>query len=331
MLSLSKKPELSLVIPLFNEEEVIPLLLSELKKVCRQTGKSYEIILVDDGSQDATFTLLSQLAAKDLRLKILRFSRNFGHQAAFSAGLDLAQGKWTITMDGDLQHPPALIPQLIKAAEEGHDLVIGERLSNKQNSRWREWIGRRFYAWLSAISHLEFRNVSDFVLYNSRALAVLRRLPEKERFLRGLVQWIGFKKKYLPYTVEERRAGQPKYTAKKLLGLILSGVTSFSAFPLRLSFWVGLVVFVFSIGFSIYVVFDHYLNPNPLIAGWATVVILVLMLGSVQLMVLGIVGEYLSKMFNEIKGRPQYVVAETLNVDPQHIRETPYGVHGHLI
>ncbi len=161
---------------------------------------------------------------------------------------------------------------------------------------------------------MEFRNVSDFALYKRQVVNTLKSLPEKERFLRGLVQWVGFRKTYIPYVVENRKAGSAKYTAKKLFGLVMSGVTSFSAFPLRLAFWVGLLVFIFSIGFSGYVVWDHYANPSPLLTGWATLVIIVLFLGSIQLIVLGILGEYFYKMFNEVKSRPPYIVSETRNV-----------------
>ena len=241
--------------------------------------------------------------------------------------MDTARGELVMTMDGDLQHPPRLIPEFIKHAENGSDIVIGERLFNRQNSFVREMTGRTFYRFMSAVTNLEFKNVSDFAMYKRSVINVLKRLPEKERFLRGMVQWIGFNKKYIPYIVEARKHGQPKYTAKKLLGLIMSGLTSFSAFPLRLAFWVGMMVFAISIGFAAYVFIDHYLNPNPLIAGWATLVILVLGLGSVQLMVMGVVGEYLYKMFNEIKGRPLYIVAETKNIDKNKIEQSQYGIH----
>ncbi|OGM99339.1 MAG: hypothetical protein A2817_02755 [Candidatus Yanofskybacteria bacterium RIFCSPHIGHO2_01_FULL_39_8b] len=323
----SKSVYLSLVIPVFNEEEVLPVLMGELYSVCSPFGKNYEIIFVDDGSADRTPDILAELASKDSRIKVLRFSRNFGHQAAFSAGMDTARGELVMTMDGDLQHPPRLIPEFIKHAENGSDIVIGERLFNRQNSFVREMTGRTFYRFMSAVTNLEFKNVSDFAMYKRSVINVLKRLPEKERFLRGMVQWIGFNKKYIPYIVEARKHGQPKYTAKKLLGLIMSGLTSFSAFPLRLAFWVGMMVFAISIGFAAYVFIDHYLNPNPLIAGWATLVILVLGLGSVQLMVMGVVGEYLYKMFNEIKGRPLYIVAETKNIDKNKIEQSQYGIH----
>lgn len=323
-----KEPHLSIVIPVFNEEEVVPVLMRELYSVCNSLGRDYEIIFIDDGSRDRTSEILGQFANQDPRIKVLRFSRNFGHQAAFSAGLDIAYGDVVITMDGDLQHPPRLIPELIKFAEAGADIVIGERLFNKQNSLVREFIGRMFYKFMSVATSLEFRNVSDFALYKKQVVEVLRHLPEKERFLRGIVQWVGFRKKYVPYVVDERKYGRSKYTIGKLSSLIISGITSFSAFPLRLALWIGLITFILGLFFSGYVVWDHYMNPNPLIAGWATLVILVLTMGSIQLIVLGVAGEYLYKMFNEIKGRPLYIVAETKNIDKEKIKKTSYGIYG---
>lgn len=324
---MTKNPYLSVVIPIFNEEEVLPSLMRELYRVCNSLNKNYEIVFVDDGSRDATPEILGRFAGQDPQIKVLRFSRNFGHQAAFSAGLDVAEGELVVTMDGDLQHPPRLIPEFIKFAEAGSDIVIGERLANKQNSFLREAAGKAFYKFMTAATSLEFKNVSDFALYKRSVVDVLKRLPEKERFLRGMVQWVGFRKKYVPYIVEERKHGQPKYTAKKLFGLIMSGVTSFSALPLRLSFWLGLIVFVVSLGVGLYVVVDHYVNPNPLAAGYATISLIVLFLGSIQLIMLGVTGEYMYKMFNEIKGRPLYIVAETKNVDKEKLKETPYGIH----
>lgn len=321
-----KSPELSVVIPLFNEHEVFPLLIAELQRVCNSIGKSYEIIFVDDGSTDDTYFLIEKASQSSPNVKAIRFSRNFGHQAAFNAGMDFSTGGMILTMDGDLQHPPALIPKFVQSIEEGFDIVIGERIRNKQNSALRSFIGRFFYKFLSAITNLEFKNVSDFAIYNRRVISALKKLPEKERFLRGLVQWVGFKKKYIPYVVEERKAGTPKYTIKKLTRLVMSGVTSFSAFPLRLAFWTGAFTLIFSIVFGGYIIVDHYTNPNPLLAGWATVVILVLFLGSLQLLVLGVVGEYLYKMFNEIKGRPLYIVSDAINIDKETANVTPYGL-----
>ena len=324
---MSKNINLSIVIPLFNEQEVFPELLSQLYKECNFLGNDYEIVFVDDSSTDQTPELLREAAQKDSKIRVLRFSRNFGHQAALNAGIDVARGEAIITMDGDLQHPPHLIPIFMKHAREGSDIVIGERMKNKQNSAGRELAGRLFYKFLSSITGLEFRNVSDFGLYNRSVVKVLKKLPERERYLRGMVQWIGFKKKYVPYVVESRYAGIPKHNIRKLAQIVLSGVTSFSAFPLRLAFWAGLFVLAISIIFSGYIVWDHYLNPDPLKGGNATVVILILFLGSLQMMVLGIMGEYFYKMFNEVKGRPLYIVSEMYNIDRENIEQTSYGIH----
>lgn len=324
---MSKDIELSIVVPLFNEEEVLPHLLDELTKVCSSLNREYELIFVDDGSHDNTYKILENASNQDKRIKVIRFSRNFGHQAAFSAGIDFSNGKMVITMDGDLQHPPTLIPEFVKLADKDNDLVIGERISNKQNSKSRETVGKFAYKLLSFMTNLDFKNISDFNLYNRKVVDVLKRMPEKERFMRGLVQWVGFKKEYLPYVVEDRKAGVPKYGFLKLFNLGLSGVTSFSAFPLRLSFWVGLFVLLVNVIFGAYVAIDHFINPDPLLSGFATIVILVLFLGSIQLMFLGIVGEYLFKMFNEIKGRPFYIVSDAINVDKEDIKTTAYGIH----
>lgn len=318
---------LSIVLPVFNEEAALPILMEELYSVCNSLKYNYEIIFVDDASRDNTSEILGQFAEKDSKIKVLHFSRNFGHQAALSAGMDVAEGELVVTMDSDLQHPPSLIPEFIKHAEGGSDIVIGERALNKQNSFLKEISGKFFYKFLSFVTNLEFRNVSDFALYKNSVVKVLRGLPENERFLRGMVQWIGFKKKYTPYVVEARKYGQPKYSTKRLLGFITNGVTSFSAFPLRLAFWIGLIIFVFGIGFSAYVVVDHYTNPNPLNAGSATIVVLILALGSIQLMLLGVTGEYLYKMFNEIKGRPLYIVAKTKNLEMDELEKTSYGIY----
>lgn len=324
---MSKSIDLSIVIPLFNEEEVIPFLLQEINKVGATLSKNYEVVLVDDGSTDDTFRLIKDASIRDAKIKVIKFSRNFGHQAAFNVGIDFAQGDMVLTMDGDLQHPPSLIPTFIKHAEDDYDIVIGERLDNKQNSKLREIGGKIFYKLMSAITDLEFKNISDFALYKRPVINALKKLPERERYLRGMIQWIGFRKKYVPYIVESRKAGRPKYNIRSLTALVLSGVTSFSAFPLRMSFWIGILVFLVSVGLGIFVVLDHYLNPNPLAAGYVTISLVVLFLGSIQLIMLGVTGEYLYKMFNEVKGRPLYIVSDTCNIDVDKIKESPYGIH----
>ena len=319
---------LSLVLPVFNEEEALPATMKELYSVCNSLNKNYEIIFVDDCSKDRTSEILNEFVVKDPRIKVLRFSRNFGHQAALSAGLDVAEGELVVTMDSDLQHPPRLIHEFIKHSERGADIVIGERISNQQNSFVRDTLGKAYYKILSSITDLEFKNVSDFALYKKSVIKIIKRLPEKERFLRGMVQWVGFKKTYVPYTAEARKHGQSKYSIKRLFfSFFMSGITSFSAFPLRLAFWAGLLVLMSSILFSGYVVWDYYANPDPLNKGNATIIILMLFLGSLNMIVLGILGEYFYKMFNEVKGRPAYIVAETKNIENDKIEKTSYGIH----
>lgn len=305
---------LSVAAPVFNEEEVLPLFIQELTSVCDSLDREYEIILVDDGSRDKTFELAKEEAAKNDKIKVVRFSRNFGHQAAVGAGIDFSVGDMVIIMDSDLQHPPKLIPKFIELAEAGNDIVIAERLSNKDNLFLRNIAGRLVYKFLSFMTKLEFRDATDFALYKKPVVEALKSMPEKERFFRGMVQWVGFKKVYLPYIAENRKGGTSKYSFRRILGFIMNGVTSFSAFPLRLAFWVGFLVFIASIIFSLYVVWLHFFYTEPLISGWATLAIFVLFLGGIQLMLLGVFGEYLYKMFNEVKGRPQYIVYDTKNI-----------------
>ena len=310
----AKNTYLSVVLPIYNEEKSLPALMEELYSACNSLNRNYEIIFVDDNSRDRTPEILNQYADKDPRIKIIRLSRNFRHQAALSAGIDASSGEVVVTMDSDLQHPPHVILEFIKAADGGADIVIAERIANEHNSFLRESIGRAIYKFLSLSTGLEFKNAGDFVLYKKKVVDVIKRLPEREKFFRGLAQWVGFKKKYVPYAVRARQYGQDT-SIKGIARFILNGVTSFSAFPLRLSFWLGLIVFMGSVVYGGYVLIDHFLHPESLIEGLSALVIIVLALGSVQLIVIGIIGEYLYKMFNEIKGRPVYIVAETKNLD----------------
>ncbi|HET6266392.1 MAG TPA: glycosyltransferase family 2 protein [Acidobacteriota bacterium] len=320
--------EFSIVVPLFNEQDVVEELCRELLAVCDATGKEYEIIFVDDGSTDNTFAALNALAQNDSRFKVLRLSRNFGHQAAINAGIDYAKGRSVITMDGDLQHPPSMIPVFLEQADGGADIVLAQRTSKKEAASWiRRSTSELFYWLFGKVTNLEFKpNVSDFGLFSQPVISVLKQLPERDRYLRGIVQWVGFKKTYVPYTADARRAGKSKYTLRKQTELGLSAVTSFSASPLRWAFWFGTVSLIVSFLFAIYVVYDHFFNPNPWVTGLATVAIILLTLGSLQLMILGITGEYLYKMFNELKGRPLYIVREAKNIEKGATPKTPYGI-----
>lgn len=340
------RPYLSIVLPIYNEEKSLPELVEELYSVCNSlrittdtkpqmttdSGRittntisgnqvsnqwksvAYEIIFVDDCSSDKTPELLKEYSDKDHRIKVIRFSRNFRHQAAISAGLDASSGELVVTMDSDLQHPPQVISEFIKYAVGGYDIVIGERMANGQSSFLKETVRKLIYRFLSLATGLEFRNAGDFVLYKRPVVDVIKKLPEREKFFRGLAQWVGFKKQYIPYTVRARKFGRGA-SVKGLARFVLNGVTSFSAFPLRISFWIGLLIFLISVGYGLSVVIEKFLYPENLIEGLSSLTVVVLALGSVQLMVIGVMGEYLYKMFNEIKGRPVYIISETKNID----------------
>lgn len=310
----SKNPYLSIVLPIYNEEESLPELIGELYSVCNSLGKDYEIIFVNDCSTDKTYDMLCEYAEKDSRIKVIRFSRNFRHQAAISAGLDASSGEMVVTMDSDLQHPPEVIKEFIKQAENGYDIVIAERAANEKRSFLREAIGKAIYKFLSITTGLEFKNAGDFVLYRRKVVEVIKKLPEREKFFRGLAQWVGFRKAYVSYSVRARKHGKPT-SIRGLAKFILNGVTSFSAFPLRISFWLGIVTLLFSVGYGLEVIVERLLYPDSLIEGLTPLIIIVLTLGSMQLIVIGVMGEYLYKMFNEIKGRPVYIISEKKNLD----------------
>ncbi|MBX4189738.1 glycosyltransferase family 2 protein [Candidatus Parcubacteria bacterium] len=319
------KVELSIVVPVYNDQECVPELLHTLTSVCDSTGRAYEIVLVNDGSTDNTAELLAKAAETNKDLKVITLSRNFGHQSAVSAGFDFAQGSMIVVIDDDLQYPASMIPVFIEYAEKGYDLVIGERLKNKQYSWLRDFLGRAAYKILSLITALDFKNSCDFGLYKRSVIDTLKIMPERDRFLRGMVQWVGFKKIYVPYTAEERKFGHSRYNFTKLAGFMISGVTSFSASPLRLAGALGSLIFLFSLAFSGFVVYAHYTSLHIIPVGWASTVIIILFMSSFQLLILGIFGEYLFRMFNEIKGRPNYIVARVENIEHINNKPSPYG------
>lgn len=304
--------DLSVVVPAYNEAGNIPLLTARLAEVLSSLVSNYEIIIVDDGSVDGTAQIVHDLQQRDRRIKLICLSRNFGHQAALHAGLDYSLGKAVVTIDADLQQPPELIKKMFQEYKNGYDLVLGERVFNNDGRKIKNTFSRLFYFILNKISNVEFRSsVADFNLYDRKVIDVLKKMPEKDRFLRGLAQWVGFQKTYIQYEADRRNSGVSKYGINKMFKLAITGITSFSAFPLRLAWWFGLLVTLSGVIYGTYILVEYIYFPERLIAGWTSLIIAVLIIGGAQLIILGIIGEYLFKMFYEVKGRPLYIVNYT--------------------
>jgi dolichol-phosphate mannosyltransferase len=302
-------PELSVIVPLYNEQENLSELHRRLGASLDSLGCPCEMVFVDDGSRDSTPQQIDALRRVDGRVTAVYLSRNFGHQAAVSAGLDHARGRAVLVMDGDLQDPPEVIPQFVERWHAGYDVVYAIRERRKEGPLKR--LGYFvFYRLLNAISDLDIPlDSGDFCLMDRRVVEALRDLPERKRFVRGLRTFVGFRQVGLAYERAAREAGRPKYSLRALVGLAIDGLVSFSSHPLRLTTYVGTAVAILSLVLTAWVFLDAYVNQSAP-RGWASTLVVVLFMGSVQLISLGIIGEYIRLIFLESKGRPTYVVEE---------------------
>ena len=300
---------LSVVIPVFNEQENIPVLWDRLRTVLESLGSHFELVFVDDGSEDETPRMLDALHARDNRVVLVHLSRNFGHQAAISAGLEQARGQAVVVMDGDLQDPPELIPELLRRWRGGYDVVYAVRRSRQEGFIKR--LGyRAFYRLLGRISDLDIpRDTGDFCLMDRRVVVQLNELPERCRFVRGLRSFLGFRQVGVGFDRPEREGGRPKYTLKKLTALAVDGLVSFSSTPLRWVTYMGLATAGLALVLTVWVLNDAFHNHSAP-TGWASTMIAVLFMGAVQLLSLGVIGEYLRLIFLESKQRPTYIVNE---------------------
>ena len=302
-------PEISVVVPLYNEQENVAALYERLTATLGTLGGPYELVFVNDGSRDETPRLVERLRRDDPRVVTLHLSRNFGHQAAVSAGLDHARGRAVAIMDGDLQDPPEVLPAFLERWREGYDVVYAVRRRRREGAFKR--LGYfAFYRLLKAISDLDIPlDSGDFCLLDRRAVDAIRALPERRRFVRGLRTFVGFRQVGLPYDRPARDAGRPKYTLRALVALAVDGLVSFSSYPLRLVTYLGVGTAALSVGLMVWAFADaYYTNTAP--RGWASTIVVVLFMGSVQLISLGIIGEYVRLIFLETKGRPTYIVTE---------------------
>lgn len=301
---------LSVVIPIYNEEENIIAFYGRLKSVLQSiSGYSYEIIFIDDGSRDNSYQLVEHLCKRDTAIRCISLSRNFGHQIALTAGIDHTKGDVVIMMDADLQHPPELIAKLIETYEKGFDLVLTNRIDHEQTKLFKKWTSRLFYKIMNYLSSTNIQPASaDFRLMSRKTVDAFRKFKEHSRFNRGLISWMGFKHTTITYTADRRVKGQSKYNFRRMLQFALDGVTSFSSRPLRLSFYLGLIISFFSMIYAMYAITIYF--QERAISGWTSLLLSILILGGIQLIGIGILGEYLGRIFDEVKNRPLYLIKE---------------------
>jgi len=312
---ITQSVRISVVVPAYHEEEGLDAFYQALSAQLEQIGETWEIVFVNDGSRDNTFEVLKRLHENDPRVKVLSFSRNFGHQLAITAGMQYACGDAVIVMDADLQHPPELIPQMIAKWREGYEVVYTIRSYGDEISWFKRTSSNLFYQTLNALSDTKLEpGVSDFRLLDRAVLDKLNAMPENVRFIRGMISWLGFRQTSIPFTAAPRFAGQSKYSLTKMLRFALEGITSFSTKPLRWITYLGLIIASMSLLYAGYVVFET-LAFGLSAPGWPTLMITILFLGGAQLTALGIIGEYIGRIYTEVKQRPLFVIQKKLGFE----------------
>jgi dolichol-phosphate mannosyltransferase len=307
---------ISIVIPVFNEEKNISLMYKRLKASLRQVLYDHEIIFVNDGSLDDSLDTLKKLAETDRRVKIINLSRNFGHQFALTAGMHEARGKLCITMDCDLQDPPEIIPDMVKKFEEGYNIVYARR-SSRSDTFLKKITAKCYYKILASMSNIHIpQNVGDFRLMDRKVLDALNKLPERCRYLRGMVSWVGFRQTFVDFNRPNRIHGETHYTWRKMFQLAADGIMSFSLFPLKLGMYIGLFTMFLGTGFITYMLFDSlFMDTIYPLNKWLTVVLFIF-LGFLFILV-WIMGEYIGRIYNEEVGRPLYIINDKINFEPQ--------------
>ncbi len=307
---------LSVVVPCYNEDAVIAETHRRLSSVLTAlSGLDYEIVYVDDGSADRTAELLHVIQSQDVHARVVRFSRNFGHQIAVSAGIEHARGHAVVLIDADLQDDPEVIERMVTAWREGYEVAYGVRTQRQGETAFKRWTATLYYRLLNILSDIPIpRDTGDFRLMDRKVVDVLQSMPERDRFVRGMVSWIGFRQTSIPYARSARFAGETKYPLFKMLRLGWDGIMSFSTAPLRLATWVGFLASGVSITGIMYALVLRMFT-NIWVPGWTALFIAVMFLGGVQLICLGVIGEYMGRTYHEAKHRPLYVVAERLGFD----------------
>lgn len=312
--------DLSIILPFHNEADGVHELLRRVCRELSQIGLNYEILCIDDGSTDGTYAALCHARELDHRLKLVRMARNFGKEAALTCGLRLAEGKAAITMDSDLQHPPEVIPELVAEWKKGFELVYAIRRNRDTDSRLRRMFSRAFYSVFRTIAEIQMpEGAGDFCLLDRKVIHAVNALPERNRFMKGLVSWVGFRQSTVPFDVAPRQGGHSSWNFFRLLRFAFDGLSSFSTLPLRIWTWGGAAVSLFAMGYGLYLTLRTLMYGID-VPGYASMMVGVLFLGGVQLLSLGVIGEYLARVFTEVKARPIYLVAERVGFDADGIK-----------
>ena len=305
----------SLVIPVYNEEATLDALFATIRDRLSRLDVSYEVVLIDDGSRDRTGEMIAEMTRRDHRFRSVHFSRNFGHQAAVTAGLHFVRGSAVVVMDADLQDPPELLGSMIDRWREGYHVVYAQRVKRHAEGVLKRGIAFAYYRLLQRLTDVEIpADTGDFCLMDRRVVDLLNRMPERNRYLRGLRAWLGFRQTAVQFERPPRIAGEPKYTFLKSLGLGINGIVAFSRVPLRIATYLGTTASAFSIVLTIWAIYQRFVG-NDTVRGWASTLVVILLLGGAQLLMIGIVGEYLSRIYDEVKQRPMYVIGELRGFD----------------
>lgn len=309
--------KLSIVIPMYYEEEVVNECYTRLEKVVTNLeGYEYEIIFVNDGSKDKTLELLTEIAKENKNVKIVSFARNFGHQAAVTAGLKEVTGDVILIIDADLQDPPELIPDMLKLWEEGNEVIYGERKSREGESKFKLFTASMFYKTLNALSDVEIpKNTGDFRLVDRKVVDTINAMPEHNKFLRGLFSWVGYKQYAFKYERKERFAGETKYPLKKMLKLAADGIIGFSTKPLKILGGLGIISICISFLILIYALLSFMFSWNNLAEGWTSLMVAITFFAGVQLLSVWILSEYIGRIYDETKRRPEYVIDKKINIE----------------
>src|SRR3984957_3538250 len=310
-------PRYSLVVPIYNEEAVLPILLRRLDALLDRLDGPAEAIFVDDGSGDSSAIVCEAKARADKRYRYIRLSRNFGHQIAITTGMDRAKGDAIIVMDADLQDPPEVVIEMIAKWKEGFEIVYAERLSREGEGRFKLWTADLFYRLLARLSAVDIpRNVGDFRLVDRKVADCFRAMPERDRFVRGMFAWLGFKQASVQFRRPARAAGETKYPLLKMMRLAVNGVVSFSDAPLRLALWVGMAVSVLAMLYGCWVIVI-WASQADLARGWSSSIVITAFLCGANMMMTGIMGLYVGRIYAEVKGRPLYVVDRAVGFDAE--------------